>query len=141
MASRETLKGIRNTLKIKTSQSSPYTLSYLTYGNPNASHQIFCCHGLTRNAMDFDPLSKYLCNNYTQKTSQDDIHITSIDLSGRGDSSYITNHNYYKIGNHLTECNDLLNHIQLPLSNNSNSNIITSWIGTSLGGLIGMYYA
>eukprot|EP00483_Globobulimina_turgida_P009130 UN09148 len=136
------MKGSRNTFKIKTALSSPYTISYINYGNPNALHQIFCCHGLTRNAMDFDPLSQHLCNDYKQKSSDDGFNITSIDLCGRGHSDFVLNHSLYKIGHHLTECDDLINHLR-SMSNNSDGNrkATMSWIGTSLGGLIGMYYA
>lgn len=124
----------RYTLKMKPVLSAPYKISYITYGNSNPSHHIFCCHGLTGNAMDFDPLSNYLCMN--DKTN---LSMTSIDLSGRGHSDYLSNYNMYKIGNHLTECDDLINHLRLSYS--AKNTPITTWVGTAFGGILGMHYA
>ena len=127
----------RRSLKMRPILSAPYQISFIDYGSNNPSHHIFCCHGLTRNAMDFDPLSKYLCMNY-KSNNKNDLSITSIDLSGRGHSDYLSNYSMYKISNHLTECDDLINHLRL---NFKQECPITSWIGTSFGGILGMYYA
>lgn len=130
----------------------------MNYGDPFSSHQIFCCQyvpffrirnqkilvfitlnsGLTRNAMDFDPLALYLVDQWKPKNSPM-MNLTAIDLSGRGHSDYLTNTTLYRMGHHLTECDDVLSHLRGHQTSKNRRK--TSWIGTGFGGLIGMTYA
>ncbi|MBV6632757.1 MAG: alpha/beta hydrolase [Alphaproteobacteria bacterium] len=82
---------------------------------------IFCVHGLTRNGRDFDPLAKALADRGRR--------VICPDVAGRGESDWLTNHDEYNnpiYGQHLM---GLLAHLGLGQ---------VDWIGTSMGGLIGM---
>merc|ERR1719244_996930 len=61
--------------------------------------------------MDFDPLSRYLCDHWKPKNSPM-MNVTAVDLCGRGQSDYVTNTTLYRIGRHLTECDEVLTHLR-----------------------------
>src|SRR5438045_2985409 len=56
----ECLAGVRKYYFSSTALGGFHRLSYLHYGNPKSKKIIICCHGLTRNALDFEPLAKIL---------------------------------------------------------------------------------
>ncbi len=85
---------------------------------------VICVHGLTRNSRDFDGLAGYLSNK--------DRYVLCPDVVGRGESSWFTNPSNYTFPQYIADMNALIAR--------SGADTI-DWVGTSMGGLIGMMMA
>jgi len=97
------------------------TLHYLDFGD-RGKPPLVCIHGLSGNAHNFDSLAPHLENDY---------HVISIDVRGRGDSQWGAADDY----NHAVYTTDLAALIdQLQFAT-------VTLIGTSMGGAIAMLYA
>jgi pimeloyl-ACP methyl ester carboxylesterase len=97
------------------------TLHYLDFGG-RGKPPLVCIHGLSGNAHNFDSLAQHLENDY---------HVISIDVRGRGDSQWGPADDY----NHAVYTSDLAALIdQLQFAT-------VTLIGTSMGGAIAMLYA
>ena len=101
-------------------------LSYTEWGDAQSSHKIFCVHGLTRNSRDFDFLARELVN------SPNPPHIICPDMAGRGQSDWLDNPEEYNNQTYLMDCLDLIRHLDWSE---------LDWVGTSMGGIIGMSLA
>lgn len=105
------------------SASGLHQLAYLQWGAPERGRVLVCVHGLTRCARDFDVLAAALAAEY---------RVLCPDLPGRGDSDWLQKPEEYQV---LTYLGDMVTLI-------ARSNVETvDWVGTSLGGLVGMMLA
>jgi len=97
--------------------------------SPTVKHNrvLVCVHGLTRNRHDFDFLIKTLCES---QAPYDKIY--AVDVVGRGESDYLTEKLEY---NYATYNADLASFVGAITMNGEE----IDWIGTSMGGLIGMF--
>lgn len=100
-----------------------HTLSYIEWGEHTNPNVIFCTHGLARNAHDFDHLAKYLSKAY---------RVIALDLPGRGQSEWLKNKNHYNYHTYIKDVILLLKKLSIPS---------VYWIGSSMGGLMGMIMA
>ncbi len=100
-----------------------HKIAYQEWGNPKNEKVLICVHGLTRNSQDFDDLAQVLKQDY---------RVICPDIVGRGKSDYLINPNYYGIPLYVADLLTLINHLQLTS---------IDWLGTSMGGLIGMSIA
>ncbi len=100
------------------------TLSYLEWGEPDAARVVVCVHGLTRNARDFDDLAAALAERGAR--------VIAVDVAGRGHSSWLAEPTAYVVPTYVAHLARLLDLLRLPP---------VDWIGTSMGGLIGMALA
>jgi pimeloyl-ACP methyl ester carboxylesterase len=91
-------------------------------GDP--ARTVVCVHGLSRNGRDFDWLAKAL--------SEDGYRVICPDMPGRGRSPAFENPAHYNYPQYIADIVALLAHIQADK---------VDWIGTSMGGLIGMMVA
>jgi pimeloyl-ACP methyl ester carboxylesterase len=107
--------------------SGGHRMAYWQWGNPNAGHVVLCVHGLTRQGRDFDVLAQALCAK-----AGDTIRVVCPDLAGRGKSDWLKDPMGYQIPNYAADMLVLLAQLQ-PTT--------LDWLGTSLGGLIGMVVA
>lgn len=98
-----------------------HKIAYTDWGD--SPKIIICMHGLTRNGRDFDYLAENLSNNY---------RIICPDLPGRGASEKFNNPRFYNQAQYAADATSLI------ARTNAQSII---WIGTSLGGALGMYLA
>ncbi|MEQ1705444.1 MAG: alpha/beta hydrolase [Rickettsiales bacterium] len=87
------------------------------------SGTVFCVHGLTRNGRDFDILASALSENY---------RVLSVDMAGRGKSQWHSDPVHYNYGSYVSDIAYLA--AQLQISG-------VHWIGTSMGGILGMMMA
>src|SRR5579863_8293578 len=96
-------------------------LHYLDFGNP-AAPSLFCIHGLSGNAHNFDALAPHLAAAY---------HVMSLDVRGRGDSAWgpAGDYNAAVYARDLAAVLDSLKIDRVTL------------IGTSMGGMISMLFA
>lgn len=92
------------------------------YGQPAGAclGTLFCMHGLTRNAADFDALAQRYRTNY---------RVISMDQRGRGRSDYDTDAANYRPEIYCEDMFRLITHLKL-------ENMIA--VGTSMGGLMAM---
>lgn len=98
-------------------------MRYVEWGDPHNKRVLVCVHGLTRNARDFDYLAERL---------QDAYRVVSVDVAGRGRSDWLRDPADY---HYLVYCSDITTLIaQLGVET-------VDWIGTSMGGIIGMIMA
>jgi len=103
--------------------AGPRTLAYVEWGEPSA-RPLVCVHGLTRCARDFDFLAQDMVRH--------GYRVICPDVVGRGDSSWLTDPMDYAVPTYTKHLMMLLAHLELESLH---------WIGTSLGGLIGMAIA
>jgi pimeloyl-ACP methyl ester carboxylesterase len=98
-------------------------LAYTHWGDPDNPQVVICVHGLTRNNRDFDFLASQLAANY---------RVICPNMAGRGDSDCATSPEEYDYPLYLNDIFNLFKQLGLQQ---------VSWIGTSMGGLIGMMVA
>lgn len=93
-------------------------------GNPQHPHVVVCVHGLSRQGRDFDTLARALCGR---------VRVVCPDVVGRGQSDRLADPMAYQLGQYVADMLALLSHLhrQAPLQT-------IDWVGTSMGGLIGM---
>lgn len=100
-----------------------HRLAYYEWGNPNAARTVVCVHGLTRNARDFDVLAAALAADY---------RVICVDIAGRGDSDWLGDPSLYAYPQYLADMTVLLARLGAAQ---------VDWVGTSMGGLIGILLA
>jgi pimeloyl-ACP methyl ester carboxylesterase len=98
-------------------------IAYRDWGDPNEEQTVFCFHGLTRNSHDFDPLAKVLSKKR---------RVICPDIVGRGKSDWLNDPAEYNLNQYNVDAMVLASRIGVEKFD---------WIGTSLGGLMGMSWA
>lgn len=95
-----------------------------TTGDPLHPHVVFCVHGLSRQGRDFDTLARALSAH---------ARVICTDVVGRGRSDWLADPMGYQIPQYAADMLALLAHLhqQGPIAT-------LDWVGTSMGGLIGM---
>ncbi len=93
-------------------------------GDPRHPHVIVCVHGLTRQGRDFDVLARRLSAH---------ARVVCPDVAGRGRSDWLADATGYQVPVYAGDMLALLAqlHAQAPIGT-------LDWVGTSMGGLIGM---
>jgi pimeloyl-ACP methyl ester carboxylesterase len=100
-----------------------HKIAYVEWGDENNSQVLICVHGLTRNSRDFDFLAKHLSKTY---------RVVCPDLLGRGESDQLGIPTLYNFSQYLNDMTTLLARLNVKE---------VHWLGTSLGGVIGMMFA
>lgn len=100
-----------------------HQMAYTEWGDPANPRVLVCVHGLTRCSRDFDDLASAL---------KKDWRIICPDVVGRGRSDWLADKTRYDIQQYLTDMTTLVARLDVEE---------ITWLGTSMGGLIGMYYA
>jgi len=118
-----------------------HRVAYTEWGDPRGQHIVLCVHGLTRNSRDFDELAEHLAAR--------GCRVVCMDVVGRGDSDWLEHKEDYGFAQYLSDAAALLARVTAPphrvsllrrLQGASVGQRI-DWIGTSMGGLIGMMLA
>ena len=100
-----------------------HKLAYAEWPNAAVERQMVCVHGLTRNGRDFDRLAQACMNGFS---------VYCPDMPGRGRSAWLADKSQYHYGLYA---NDMVHFMDtLGLKD-------IYWVGTSMGGLIGMVVA
>jgi pimeloyl-ACP methyl ester carboxylesterase len=107
-----------------TNPSGTRRVAYWQWGSENADHTVICVHGLTRQGRDFDVLAGALVER-----SGGSIRVVCPDVAGRGHSDWLKDPMAYQIPTYAGDMLALLAHLK-PKT--------LDWVGTSMGGLIGM---
>jgi pimeloyl-ACP methyl ester carboxylesterase len=96
---------------------------YYEWGMPDNPSVVVCVHGVGRNARDFDVLAEVLSSTH---------RVLAVDMPGRGKSDWLRDPNDYVFPVYLSTLTALV----------ARSGAQTvSWIGTSMGGLLGIAMA
>lgn len=108
-----------------------HRMAWWSWGDASADHVVVCVHGLTRQGRDFDRLAQALVQR-----AAGPIHIVCPDVAGRGRSAWLPLGGLYQIPQYVADMLALLAQLQhrSPLRS-------LDWVGTSMGGLVGMVLA
>ena len=102
----------------------PHRMAYWQWGDPQASHTVVCVHGLSRQGRDFDVLAQALVDR-----SKTPLRVVCPDVVGRGKSDFLTDPQGYQLPTYVADMLQLVAQLK-PTT--------LDWVGTSMGGLIGM---
>jgi pimeloyl-ACP methyl ester carboxylesterase len=100
-----------------------HRIAFTDWGSPT-DRPVLCVHGLTRNGRDFDYLASALAGKGRR--------VVCPDLPGRGQSDWLSDSSDYVLPQYCSDMNALI----AALGSGE-----IHWVGTSLGGLIGMVLA
>ncbi len=101
-----------------------HDMAYAEWGDADSERTILCVHGLTRNGRDFERLAAAL--------EADGYRVLCPDIVGRGRSDRLPEGAPYEISQYIGDITAML----------AQENVTkVDWIGTSMGGLIGMAMA
>ncbi len=121
------LPGMSDTPRTHALQSlSPHgfhRVVYYEWGEPENPRVAICVHGIGRNGRDFDALAEALCTTH---------RVLSVDMPGRGASDWLTDPNDYVFPTYLTT-------ITAVIARSGAESV--DWVGTSMGGLLGIALA
>lgn len=101
----------------------PCRIAFTEWGDANNPDVVLCVHGLTRNARDFDALARALSASH---------RVISLDVPGRGDSDWFDNPEDYTYPTYISLILDFISKLEVRH---------LDWVGTSMGGIIGMMIA
>ena len=108
-----------------------HRMAYWSWGNPGHSHVVVCVHGISRQGRDFDTLARALIGADGQR-----CRVVCVDIAGRGDSDWLGDPRQYVVPAYAADMLVLL----ASLRANGQVKAI-DWVGTSMGGLIGIAVA
>lgn len=100
-----------------------HRMAYWEWGDPDNDRVLLCVHGLTRTGRDFDRLARRLAHEY---------RVVCPDVVGRGRSDWLTEPAYYIVPQYVSDM------VALIAKLNARE---LHWMGTSMGGMIGMTLA
>ena len=100
-----------------------HRMAYKEWGDPDNPKVLICAHGVTRVGDDFDNLARALSDQY---------RVVCPDVVGRGRSGRLGNPQLYEIIQYVADMVTLIARVQ------PDSTAQVDWLGTSMGGLIGM---
>ena len=106
------------------SPSGFHEIAFVEWGPVNDRRPVICVHGLTRQGRDFDLLAA--------KLTAGGRRVICPDLPGRGRSGRLKNPDDYSLPQYCSDMNALLARLDVKE---------VDWVGTSLGGLIGIVMA
>jgi pimeloyl-ACP methyl ester carboxylesterase len=100
--------------------SGLHRMAYWEWGRADNPKVLVCAHGLSRQGRDFDTLAAALCDEY---------RVVCPDVVGRGQSDWLADPAGYAIPAYVADMVTLLARLDAQT---------VHWVGTSMGGLIGM---
>jgi pimeloyl-ACP methyl ester carboxylesterase len=105
------------------SPAGMHSVAYTEWGDPDNSRVLMCVHGLTRLGRDFDRLARALAVEY---------RVVCPDVAGRGRSDWLRNPMHYVVPQYAADMVTLIARLGVDE---------IDWVGTSMGGLIGITLA
>jgi pimeloyl-ACP methyl ester carboxylesterase len=110
-------------IDVSTSNGDTRRMAVHDWGELTNQNVLVCVHGLSRNGRDFDVIADALSDRY---------RVLCPDVIGRGESDWYATAAEYVIPNYVAAMLKMLNDLAIKEYD---------WIGTSMGGLIGMVMA
>ena len=105
------------------SPSGMHRMAYVEWGDPDNRNVLICAHGLTRVGRDFDRLARAVVDRY---------RVVCPDVVGRGNSDWLRDPSGYVVPQYVADMVTLIARLDVDS---------VHWLGTSMGGLIGMTLA
>ena len=105
------------------SPSGLHRMAYTEWGDPANPRVLVCVHGLSRNGRDFDDLARAMTGSH---------RIVCPDVVGRGRSDWLRDPADYAVPQYVADMMVLIARLDVET---------VDWLGTSMGGLIGMVLA
>ena len=105
------------------SPSGLHRMAYTEWGDPANPQVLVCVHGLSRNGRDFDDLARAMTDSH---------RVVCPDIVGRGRSDWLRDPFGYGVPQYVTDMMVLIARLDVET---------VQWLGTSMGGLIGMVLA
>jgi pimeloyl-ACP methyl ester carboxylesterase len=113
-----------------------HRIAYTEWGDAANPHVVVCVHGLARNSRDFDYLADALSA---------DCRVVCMDVVGRGESDWLENKSDYTFSTYQADAASMLARATAttgPKWFGKDAPITKlDWVGTSMGGMIGMFLA
>jgi len=100
-----------------------HRIAYREWGDPSNRNVLVCAHGLTRCGRDFDAFAAAMSDCY---------RVVCPDMAGRGHSDWLPDPMLYSIPQYVADMVTLVARLDVEQ---------VDWVGTSMGGLIGMGFA
>jgi pimeloyl-ACP methyl ester carboxylesterase len=100
-----------------------HQMAYTEWGDPGNPKVLVCVHGLSRCGRDFDSLARAMAGDY---------RVVCPDVPGRGQSGWLKNPMEYQVQTYVADMVTLLARLDAGS---------VHWVGTSMGGMIGMALA
>lgn len=100
-----------------------HQMAYTEWGDPANRKVLVCVHGMSRCSRDFDELARAMAGEY---------RVVCPDVPGRGLSGWLKNPMEYQVQTYVADMVTLLARVHADS---------VHWVGTSMGGLIGMTLA
>ncbi len=100
-----------------------HRMAYWEWGEARNPRVLVCVHGLARQGRDFDTLARDLCDSY---------RVVCPDVVGRGKSDWLADPMAYGLPTYVADMVTLLARLDAE---------VVDWVGTSMGGLIGIALA
>lgn len=97
-----------------------HRMAYWEWGDPANPKVLVCAHGLARQGRDFDTLANAMCAEY---------RVVAPDVVGRGRSDWLADPTGYVLPTYVADMVTLLARLRADT---------VHWVGTSMGGLIGL---
>ncbi len=106
-------------------------MAWWQWGDPRSAHVVVCVHGLTRQGRDFDALAQALVAR-----AGGDVRVVCPDIAGRGESDWLRDPQQYQLPRYAADVLTMLSQLarEQPL-------LMLDYVGTSMGGLIGIALA
>lgn len=101
-----------------------HRIAYVEWGDIHSEEVVICVHGLSRQGRDFDVLATHLARAGSR--------VICVDLPGRGRSDWLKDSKDYTLPQYVADLTGLI--ARLGVSS-------VDWIGTSMGGIIGIIMA
>ncbi len=101
-----------------------HRVAYVEWGDPQSERVAICLHGLSRQGRDFDLIAAELARRGWR--------VICPDLVGRGRSDWLREPTEYTLPQYVSDLAALVARLDVPR---------IDWIGTSLGGIVGMLMA
>jgi pimeloyl-ACP methyl ester carboxylesterase len=111
-------------------QPGMHRMAYWRWGRADHSHVVVCVHGISRQGRDFDVLAQSLLGVDGQR-----CQVISVDVAGRGMSDWLPDPTLYQVPQYAADLITLLAALKAQGAQT------IDWVGTSMGGLIGIAVA
>src|SRR5690606_18805389 len=107
-----------------------HRMAYWHWGDDSNPRILICVHGLSRQGRDFDTLARSLCDRY---------QIICPDVVGRGHSDWLADPKGYQVFSYVSDMVALVQQLRAQLK--ASGPLEIDWVGTSMGGLIGLGFS
>ncbi|HUP10014.1 MAG TPA: alpha/beta hydrolase [Caldimonas sp.] len=97
-----------------------HRMAYWEWGEASSARVLVCVHGLSRQGRDFDTLARQLADRY---------RVVCPDVVGRGQSDFLADPSGYQVPTYVADMVTLIARLDVEQ---------VDWVGTSMGGLIGI---